>query len=54
MKNLLQTITLFAAFCLAFGVASAQKDFTNNATMRIGWWNLENYFNPQDDSVKAR
>lgn len=52
MKNLLQTITLFAAFCLAFGVTSAQKDFTNNATMRIAWWNVENYFNPQDDSVK--
>lgn len=30
----------------------AQNDFTNNSTMRIAWWNLENYFDPQKDSVK--
>lgn len=51
MKHLASAFATAIVLCL-WTTTFAQKDFTNNATMRIGWWNVENYFNPQDDSIK--
>ena len=51
MKHLASAFATANVLCL-WTTTFAQKDFTNNATMRIGWWNVENYFNPQDDSIK--